>query len=277
MARLRFLSVALRFGESWISAGTRSTTATCRRSRAGTRSSTRPGAAPACRRIRLRGSRTRRNRKDLAMAEVGGEEAVERGGDRQSLVDGAVAGVVDRDARALNVVRWRRAELRRPAGDDPILAREEKSGRLGGLVALRIRRSAPPVMRPATEDLGPGPPRERRSSVEISSGAQRTDSREERERERARDAHHPEKKLPVVPDGAGGRMDRDGGPCDLRPGVVRSCKRVIQRCYVGDCRNEPKQSTAAAQLGGTLPLFLPGNPENCPPPRCSLTPHPPGK
>jgi len=39
------------------------------------------------------------------MAEVGGEEAVERGGDRQSLVDGAVAGVVDRDARALNVVR----------------------------------------------------------------------------------------------------------------------------------------------------------------------------
>ena len=67
------------------------------------------------------------------MAEVGGEEAVERGGDRQSLVDGAVAGVVDRDARALNVVRWRRAELRRPAGDDPILAREEKSGRRGGL------------------------------------------------------------------------------------------------------------------------------------------------
>src|SRR3989449_7309662 len=132
MARLRFFSVALRFGESWISAGTRSTTATCRRSRAGTRSSTRPGAAPACRRIRLRGSRTRRNRKDLAMAEVGGEEAVERRGDRQPLVDGAVAGVVDRDARALNVVRWRRAELRRPAGD-PILAREEKSGRRGGL------------------------------------------------------------------------------------------------------------------------------------------------
>src|SRR5207302_7963768 len=28
---------------------------------------------------------------------------------------------------------------------------------------------------------------------------------------------------------------------------------------------------------GTLPLFLPGNPENCPPPKCSLTPHPPGK
>src|SRR2546428_11558197 len=112
MARLRFFSVALRFGESWISAGTRSTTATCRRSRAGTRSSTRPGAAPACRRIRLRGSRTRRNRKDLAMAEVGGEEAVGRGGERPSLGEGAVARAFDRDARALYVGRLRRAATR---------------------------------------------------------------------------------------------------------------------------------------------------------------------
>src|SRR2546428_10579630 len=104
MARLRFFSVALRFGESWISAGTRSTTATCRRSRAGTRSSTRPGAAPACRRIRLRGSRTRRNRKDLAMAEVGGEEAGGSGGGRQAPVEGAVAGGVGRGGGALEHV-----------------------------------------------------------------------------------------------------------------------------------------------------------------------------